>query len=388
MKTIHLLKGKEKAMMRRHPWVFSGALANHSGIEEGDWVELRNAKDEFVAIAHYQSPKASIRLKLVSFDQEIIDEAWWISKLQGALNSRVQMGFPSKTTNAFRWIYGEGDSLPGLIIDVYGTHVVIQCHTLGMHREMPQISKAIQSILGKQVETIYDKSGESLHHDEIESQFILGNTSHCEVLENGVRFNVNWVEGQKTGFFLDQRDNRAAVEQYSQGAKVLNAFAYSGGFSMYALRGGAETVISVDLSSSACALADANAKINGFETKHQSVTSDVIEYLKTMDDDFDIVILDPPAFAKRKKAVHNAIQAYKRINAMAMKRMPQGSLLYTFSCSQNITAQIFKDTIRAAAIEVGRPIQIIGEMRQPADHPENVFFPEGHYLKGLLLKLG
>lgn len=385
---VTLVKGKERALQRKHPWIFSGAIANEEKCKEGDLVKVVSHDGRFLALGHYMSPKASIRVKVLSFEDESINLSWWKSKIERAFELRSNLGLVNSTqTNAYRLFYGEGDFAPGLVMDWYNGHVVVQCHTLGMHHALPDIVKALVELFGDKLLTVYDKSGESLHHEDIESQFIIGDTSEAIVLENGVSFYVNWVEGQKTGFFLDQRDNRNLVGQFSKGKKVLNAFAYSGGFSMYALLAGAEEVHSVDLSASACAMADRNAELNEVADKHTSYASDVQEFLKNMDTDYDIVILDPPAFAKRRKAVHNAIQAYKRLNATAMKRMKPGTLLFTYSCSQNVTSQMFTDTIRAAAIEVGRPVQILKELRQPADHPENLYFPEGHYLKGLMLRV-
>lgn len=375
-------------MERRHPWIFSGGIKKEDAVIEGDIVAVRDFTGNFLAIGHYQNPKASIRIKILSFEEESIDDTWWEKRLRAAWEMRHSIpGLIDHQTNAFRWIFGEGDGIPGLIIDWYNGHAVIQCHTLGIHNALDSIKRAIVQIAGEKLQTIYDKSGESLHNDSIESSFLFGNTEEAVILENGNSFLVNWVEGQKTGFFLDQRDNRKIVGEMSANKKVLNAFAYSGGFSIYALNNGAKEVHSVDLSQKACDLADRNAELNSKEKMHRSYASDVQEFLKTMDNDYDVVILDPPAFAKRKKAVHKAVQAYKRLNATAIKHMQPGTLLFTFSCSQNVSSQMFTDTIRAAAIETGRPIQILKELRQPADHPENIFFPEGHYLKGLMLRV-
>lgn len=387
LKSVYLQKGRERALERKHPWIFSGGIQKEERPEEGDLVQILDFKGNFLALGHYQSPKASIRIKILSFKEEAIDQNWWNQKFQNAWNVRTDLNIQSDSTNAFRWVFGEGDWLPGLIVDWYDGHAVVQCYTLGMYNSREFIFNAIKEVAGSSLKTIYDKSGESMHSPEIESTFAFGETESAVILENGVKFNVNWVEGQKTGFFLDQRDNRELVAKYCNGKKILNAFAYSGGFSIYALQQGAMEVHSVDLSEKACALADENAKLNQVDQQHKSVVSDVQEYLKGMDDSYDVVILDPPAFAKRRKAVHNAIQAYKRLNASAIKKMKPGTLLFTFSCSQNVTPQIFTDTIRAAAIETGRPIQILKELRQPADHPENIYFPEGHYLKGLMLRV-
>lgn len=390
MKRIQLNKGKEKALNRKHPWVFSGAinLNKSEACAEGDLVRIESASGEFLAIGHHMANTASIRVKLLSFIDEPIDEKWFASKITKAQQLREDVGLLSnEQTNAFRLVFGEGDFLPGLIVDLYNGHAVIQCHTLGMYRSLNFIVSALKEVLGDSLISIFNKSGETLHHSEIENEAIQGDQAEADILENGHTFRVNWVEGQKTGFFIDQRDNRQLVGTFSKGKKVLNAFSYSGGFSIYALNNGAREVHSVDLSESACALANVNAELNNVADRHQSYASDVQQFLKNMDDDYDIVILDPPAFAKRRKAVHNAIQAYKRLNATAMKNMRPNTLLFTFSCSQNVTPQIFTDTIRAAAIETGRDIQILKELRQPADHPENIYFPEGHYLKGLLLRV-
>ncbi|NVK29098.1 MAG: class I SAM-dependent rRNA methyltransferase [Flavobacteriia bacterium] len=387
-KEVRLAKGKERALQRKHPWIFSGAIASEKQCEEGDIVRIVDSKGEFLAIGHYMSPKASIRVKVLTYSEEPINLSWWKSKITDALNLRIELGlWDSPTTNAFRLFFGEGDFVPGLVLDWYDGHVVLQAHTLGIYNQRDNILKALKEVLGQKLLSLYDKSGESLHHDGIESSFLLGDEASTNITENGNTFKINWVEGQKTGFFLDQRDNRELVGQFSSGKKVLNAFSYTGGFSIYALNAGAKEVHSVDLSDLACRLANENAELNNAAERHTSVVSDVQAFLKTMDKDYDVVILDPPAFAKRRKAVHNAIQAYKRLNASAIKNMRPGSILFTFSCSQNVTPQIFADTLRAAAIEVGRPIQILKELRQPPCHPENLYFPEGHYLKGLMLRV-
>lgn len=389
MQSIRLVKGKERALQRRHPWIFSGAIHPKSPLcTEGDIVRVESSTGEFLAIGHYMAPNASIRIKILTYTDEILNEGWWASRLANAFNLRKSLGLiGNSSTTAYRLVYGEGDLLPGLIIDIYGSNAVIQCHTKGMHCELPVISCELDKLFEGQLSTIFDKSGDVLH-DDTENQYLKGSDTFAQVLENNVHFKVDWSTGQKTGFFIDQRDNRDWVGQFSKGKKVLNAFAYTGGFSMYALLSGAREVHSVDLSETACQLATENAELNGVADRHTAIASDVQQFLKTMDDDYDIVILDPPAFAKRRKAVHNAIQAYKRLNATAMKRMKPGSLLFTFSCSQNVSAQAFTDTLRAASIEVGRPVRILRELRQPFDHPENIYFPEGHYLKGLLLEIG
>ncbi|KAB2807302.1 class I SAM-dependent rRNA methyltransferase [Phaeocystidibacter luteus] len=387
-KEVRLAKGKERALQRKHPWIFSGAIASEKHCEEGDIVRIVDSKGEFLAVGHYMSPKASIRVKVLTYLDELIDLSWWKDRIRNAFELRQEIGLTdSIETNAYRLFFGEGDFVPGIVMDWYDGHVVLQAHTLGVHNQRDVILAALKDILGESLKTVYDKSGESLHHEHIQSEFLFGNTPSTTIRENGNSFVVNWVEGQKTGFFLDQRDNRQLVGHFSKGKKVLNAFAYTGGFSVYALNAGAKEVHSVDLSELACRLADENAKLNRASDRHTSEASDVQVFLKSMDRDYDIVILDPPAFAKRRKAVHNAIQAYKRLNASAIKNMRPGSILFTFSCSQNVTPQVFADTLRAAAIEVGRPIQILKELRQPACHPENLYFPEGHYLKGLMLRV-
>lgn len=389
LQSIRLAKGKERALQRRHPWIFSGAIHPKSPVcQEGELVRLESATGEFLALGHYMAPNASIRIKLISYTDENINSAWWSSRLANAHALRKRMGLiGNSSTTTYRLVYGEGDQLPGLVIDIYNTCAVIQCHTKGMHNDLGVIADELDKLYDGELTTIYDKSGDTLHGDN-ENQFLKGSEEFTHVLENNVHFKVNWATGQKTGFFIDQRENRDWVGQFSKGKKVLNAFAYTGGFSMSALLNGAREVHSVDLSETACALAEENAELNGVANRHKAIASDVQQFLKNMDDDYDIVILDPPAFAKRRKAVHNAIQAYKRLNASAMKHMKPGSLLFTFSCSQNVSAQAFTDTIRAASIEVGRPVRILRELRQPFDHPENIYFPEGHYLKGLLLEIG
>lgn len=385
MKALYLKKGKEKPIARKHPWIFSGAFIDFkSKPEDGEWVEVFTHDKQFVCTGHFAP--GSIAVRILSFDPIKNKGDYYQQMILAAFQYRASIGLPSASTNIFRLIYGEGDGLSGLIVDHYNKHLVLQCHTMGMYRDLAMITNALRA-LPLEIETIYNKSEDTLPlkgSDKKYSGFLLGNTPETKGLENDASFSINWVEGQKTGFFIDQRNNRKIIGSLSKpDMKVLNIFSYTGGFSVFAGRAGAE-VTSVDVSQKAIDLCEKNMELNKVE-KHHNLAVDAFEYLKDMPDDFDIVVLDPPAFAKRKSAVHNAVQAYKRINAMALNKMKKGSYLLTYSCSQNISKQLFGDTVRAAAIETGRNVRIVKELGQPEDHPKNIYHPEGDYLKGLML---
>lgn len=389
MKRVFLAKGKERALERRHPWVFSGAIQrSDKSISEGDWVEVCSSAGQVLALGHYQNENASIRVKILSFEENAQPKGLIEKHIAKACEYRKAEGFSTSSdhhTNAFRLVFGEGDSLPGLIVDFYNGTAVVQCHTTAMFLNKDSIVNGLKLALGEDLIAVYNKSAESLHNDSISNGWWYGESDNHIALENGVKFYIDWIDGQKTGFFIDQRENRKRVGERSKDKKVLNVFSYTGGFSLYALQAGAREVHSVDISARACELADKNAELNGWSSKHTSHAKDVFEFLKEMDEDFDVVILDPPAFAKRRNVTHNAIQAYKRINAMALSKMKSGSWLYTFSCSQNISHQMFVDTVRAAAIETGKKIKLAEHLHQPTDHPIDIYLPEGEYLKGLVV---
>ncbi|MCB0642796.1 MAG: class I SAM-dependent rRNA methyltransferase [Phaeodactylibacter sp.] len=389
---IRLKPKREQSVLRRHPWIFSGGIAKIEGEPaDGDLVEVYSSKGEWLAIGHYQ--QGSIMVRIISFEPTDAGLDFWITKLRDAWEYRRQLGLvDDPQTDCFRLLHAEGDQAPGLIIDLYGKTAVLQCHSFGMYRQRHTIAEALQQVLGPALEAIYDKSAESLPPratDAAENDYLLGSASTAsEVYEHGHRFNVDWVAGQKTGFFLDQRSNRALLARFAPGKTVLNTFAYSGGFSIYALKAGATRVVSVDVSGKAIDLAIENAVLNGFDAPaHEGVKSDVLQYFKQSDEQFDLVVVDPPAYAKNLKKRHNAVQGYKRLNAAAFEKVKPGGLLFTFSCSQVVDRQLFYDTIVAAAQDSGRHIRVMHLLSQPADHPVSLYHPEGSYLKGLVLQV-
>lgn len=384
-----LQAGREKSLERKHPWIFSGAIKHlPKGIATGDVVEVVAKDGQYLATGHYSD--GSIAIRLLSFQQERIDEQFWINRISNAAQYRSNhLGFPSQKTNAFRLIHGEGDGLPGLVVDVYGHVAVVQCHSIGMLRAADWIAKAIVKVYAETITAVYNKSEEALKQDGVADRWLIGQSEdEVAVLENGNRFTINFVSGQKTGFFLDQRDNRSLVGQHSKAKSVLNCFSYTGGFSIYALNADAVKVVSVDVSKTATDLMDKNVDFSMFKDRHESITANVMEYLKSDEvPQYNIVIIDPPAFAKSINKRHNAVQAYKRLNALALGKVKEGGLLFTFSCSQVVGTQLFYDTIVAAAIEAGRKVRVMHHLSQGADHPVNLFHPEGHYLKGLMLEV-
>jgi 23S rRNA (cytosine1962-C5)-methyltransferase len=392
MKTIVINKGKETAIERKHPWIFSGAInriISDTGEApvEGELVEVVNYKNQFLALGYFSD--ATIAVRVISFEEQKIGQNFWNKKIKSAFNVRASLGLTNNaTTNIYRLMHAEGDGIPGLVIDFYNGTAVVQAHTIGVYNALAEISKALQKVYGDELNAIYNKSAESLAKqtdEEVENEYIFKNSEPNLIgLENNNQFNLDWIDGQKTGFFIDQRENRALIAKYSKGKKVLNTFCYSGGFSIYALKAGAKEVHSVDSSQKAIDLTDANVKLNKCKN-HQSFTSDTLDYLKENSTDYDVIILDPPAYAKNKKAKHNAVQGYKRLNLMALKQIKPGGILFTFSCSQVVNRKLFYDTITAAAIESGRNIRVLEHLSQPADHPVNIYHPEGEYLKGLVL---
>ncbi|MEO1258168.1 MAG: class I SAM-dependent rRNA methyltransferase [Bacteroidota bacterium] len=387
MLKIFLKPKKEEALRRKHPWIFSGAIRKIEGRPtDGDRVEVYSHQGRFLALGHYHG--GSIAVRIISFENVELDQAFWNGRLNNAMQHRKGIGLPDESTDCFRLVHGEGDGLPGLVVDIYGVTAILQCHSIGMHLEQKYIAKAIQHALPS-ISAIYDKSKSSLperYAASIEDRYIFGNANPTEVTEHGHRFFVDWESGQKTGFFLDQRNNRQMLTKYVKGKKVLNAFCYSGGFSVYALRAGASEVHSIDVSKKAMEWTDRNVQSNPSETPHTSITGNVLEYLKSSES-YEVMVIDPPAFAKSINKRHKAVQGYKRLNAMAMQKLTPGGILFTFSCSQVIDRQLFYNTIVAAAIEAGRNVRVMHHLSQPADHPVNIFHPEGSYLKGLVLRV-
>ncbi len=383
--TVLQLKDKSlKSIHRRHPWVFSGGIFTDTHkLTEGDKVQISDRSGKILGTGHFGD--RSIAVRLLSFQDEEINSAFYREKLQNALDMRLSIGLPSAETDAFRLVHGEGDGLPGLIIDIYRKSAVIQTHSGGMSRDIDLIQEAISGLLGLQIDETIHISAETKSQGDWDSEKSEGS----EFLENGHRFYANWKNGQKTGFFIDQRENRALLGSLSKGKKVLNAFSYTGGFSVYALKAGAELVHSLDSSRGALDLGEEHLKMNGLsESKHESIQADALEFFSKGDvEEYDIIVLDPPAFAKHRSARHRAVQAYKRLNAMAMKKAKKGSLLFTFSCSQVVTPDLFSHTIAAAAMETGRSMRILRHLHQPPDHPVGIYHPEGEYLKGLLLRI-
>ena len=391
---VHLRRGKEESLLRRHPWVFSGAIDHiaegEKALTEGDVVDVITKGGEFIARGHYQID--SIAVRVLTFDEEAIDAKWWEERIAHAKALRESLGMINNAdTTCYRLVHGEGDLLPGLVVDIYGRTAVVQCHSVGMYHSRLHIAEAIRKAYGEQIEAIYDKSSQTLPFKAdlgAIDGYLWGRSENPDavVLENGLKFKVNWEEGQKTGFFIDQRVNRDLVRQYSRGRKVLNTFCYTGGFSVAALAGGATEVVSIDLSERAVKLADENVRLNfGDEAKHQAIACNAVEYLKDIDSDYDLIILDPPAFAKHHKVLGNALQGYKKINARALQKIRPGGILFTFSCSQAVSRELFRTTIFTAAAIAGRKVRIIGQLTQPADHPINIYHPEGEYLKGLVV---
>ena len=391
---IFLRRGKEESLLRRHPWIFSGAIGRvecpSDTIAEGEIVDIHTATGDFIARGHYQI--GSIAVRVLTFAQEPIDAAWWRARIRSACEVRRTLGLiGNAATTCYRLVHGEGDSLPGLVIDIYGTTAVVQCHSVGMYRSRMQIAEALREVYGERLAAVYDKSSQTVPYKaglNAVDGYLMGKvaTPTQEVSENGHRFLVNWEEGQKTGFFLDQRCNRELVERYAAGRTVLNTFCYTGGFSVYAAAGGAKEVCSVDASERAVQLADENMRLNfGDSFPHTTLACDAVEYLKQIGDRYDLIILDPPAFAKHHKVLGNAMQGYKRLNARALSQIRPGGILFTFSCSQAVTKELFRTTVFSAAAIAGRNVRILHQLAQPADHPINIYHPEGEYLKGLVL---
>jgi 23S rRNA (cytosine1962-C5)-methyltransferase len=385
---LTITKGKEQSILRKHPWVFSGAIADETTeLQDGDLVCLTTKKQQVLGIGHFQH--ATIAVRMLSFDYETIDQTFYERRLQNAFELRKRIGLLRADNNIFRLCHGEGDQLPGLIIDYYAGVAVIQCHSIGMYKQVELIAAALVQVMGKDLKAIYSKSSDTLpKRQEVQDAYLYGAVEVPHLaLENGVKYHIDWINGQKTGFFIDQRENRALLGKYAQGKKVLNTFCYSGGFSLQALNNNAELVHSLDSSKKAIALTDDNVALNGFESKHASIVDDAMDYMKDLPEDYDIIVLDPPAFAKHRDKRHQAIQGYKRLNAHAIRQIKPGGFIFTFSCSQVVDTQLFTNTVIAAAIEAGRSCRILEQLHQPADHPIQAFHPEGAYLKGLVIQI-
>jgi len=388
-KNIYLKRGKEESLKRFHPWVFSGAIHHaDDGIEEGDIVRVLTTNGEFIAVGHFQV--GSIAVRVLSFTDEVIDDRFWQRRLETAFDVRMAIGVAQNAhNNTYRLVHGEGDNLPGLIIDCYGQTAVMQAHSVGMHVCREDVCKALINVMGDTIHHVFYKSETTLPFKAglgQENYFIYGGSTDNIAIENGLKFHVDWLKGQKTGFFVDQRENRALLEHYSQGRSVLNMFCYTGGFSVYAMRGGAKLVHSVDSSAKAIDLTEMNVNLNfPGDERHRAFCDDAFKYLDANDDKYDLIILDPPAFAKHRAALHNALKGYTRLNVKGFERIKNGGILFTFSCSQVVTKEHFRNAVFTAAAQAGRKVRILHQLHQPADHPINIYHPEGEYLKGLVL---
>ncbi len=391
-KIITLKRGKEDSLLRFHPWVFSGAI--HSlpdSLEEGDTVEVHAADGTFLGRGHYEIGSIAVRI-LTSGPDEAVDDTFYASRLRSAYALRERLGLIRPDNNTYRLVHGEGDFLPGCVVDVYGETAVLQAHSPGMHYARHTIARELTSLPGAGIRNVYYKSETTLPYkarlDPV-NDYLIGSCTSSVATENGLRFNIDWLKGQKTGFFVDQRDNRALVERYSRGARVLNMFCYTGGFSVYAMRAGAVEVHSVDSSAKAVTLTDANVELNfPGDTRHRSFATDAFKYLADMPADaYDLIILDPPAFAKHRSALKNALVGYRRLNEAAFRKIAPGGILFTFSCSQAVSREQFRLAVFTAAARSGRRVRILHQLTQPADHPVNIYHPEGEYLKGLVLQV-
>jgi 23S rRNA (cytosine1962-C5)-methyltransferase len=386
---ITLKPGKEQSMMRFHPWVFSGAIKKMSEKPaEGQLVDVVSNEGDFLGKGHYQP--SSISVRIISFRQEEINLAFWERRIRNAWNVRKACGLTdSSETNVFRLIHGEGDDLPGLIADFYNGLLVTQMHSAGMYLEREILAQAFKEVLGERLLAIYDKSEGALpYHAPVKAVngFILGSCGEVTAKEHGKLFRIDYSEGQKTGFFIDQRENRRLLQQMAQDREVLNMFCYTGGFSVFALQGGAKLVHSVDSSKQAIDLTRQNIRLNfGDEIKHEAFATDAFDFLRQADNNYDLIILDPPAFAKHTDALRNALQGYKKLNARAIEAIRPGGIIFTFSCSQVVSRDAFRKAVFSGAAAAGRSVRILHQLSQPEDHPVNIYHPEGEYLKGLVL---
>ena len=387
---VRLRPGKDASLQRFHPWVFSGAIARlPKDIEEGDLVRVVTADGTVAGVGHYQI--GSIAVRMLSFEDEVIDSDFYARRLEQALALRQTLGLAREDNNTYRLVHGEGDFLPGLVVDIYGHTAVLHPHSPGMHFARLDIAERLIELPGANIANVFYKSETTLPYkadlDPVD-QYIVGHYDGSVSTENGLQFNIDWLKGQKTGFFVDQRDNRALLAGYARGRRVLNMFCYTGGFSVYALAGGATVVDSVDSSAKAIALTEANVTLNfgDNETRHRAFAQDAFKFLDNMEDGaYDLIVLDPPAFAKHRSAIPNALRGYQRLNAKAMAKAAPGTILFTFSCSQAVNREQFRLAVFSAAAQTGRRVRILHQLTQPADHPVNIYHPEGEYLKGLVL---
>lgn len=388
-KKLYLKKGKEESLKRFHPWIFSGAVAQiEEGVEEGEIVRVFTSQGDFIAVGMYQI--GSIAVRVLSFRDVEIDGEFWLSRLQSAWQMRQAIGLIGReNNNTFRLVHGEGDNLPGLVIDCYGDTAVMQAHSVGMHLVRHEICEALVKASEGDIKNVYYKSETTLPFKadvEHENGFIYGSMGSDVAMENGLNFHIDWLKGQKTGFFVDQRENRHLLETYSKGRSVLNMFCYTGGFSVYAMRGGAKLVHSVDSSAKAIELTNRNIELNfPGDERHAAFCEDAFKFLDANDKTYDLIVLDPPAFAKHRAALRNALKGYTRLNVKGLQRIKPGGILFTFSCSQIVTKENFRNAVFTAAVQANRKVRILHQIHQPADHPINIYHPEGEYLKGLVL---
>ena len=386
---VFLKPKKEESLLRFHPWVFSGAIQRIEGKpEEGDLVEVYGANQQFLAVGHYQI--GSIAVRVLSFTQREIDHTFWVERIRSAYQLRCILGLANTpNNNTYRLVHGEGDSLPGLVIDMYAHTAVMQAHSVGMHKYRLEIAEALKEVLGDTLQNIYYKSETTLPFKADlypENGFLKGGSTDNVAMEYGLKFHIDWLKGQKTGFFVDQRENRSLLERYAKGRSVLNMFCYTGGFSVYAMRGDAKLVHSVDSSAKAIDLTNKNIELNfPGDTRHAAYAEDAFKYLDRMGDQYDLIVLDPPAFAKHRDALRNALQGYRKLNVKAFEKIKPGGILFTFSCSQAVSKENFRTAVFTAAAMSGRSVRILHQLTQPADHPVSIYHPEGEYLKGLVL---
>lgn len=385
MKTIELKAGKEKSLERRHPWVFSGAIKSTEAIADGELVRVLSHRGQFLGVGHFQN--ASISVRIISFEDVAIDHLFWVKCLGEAVGTRAALGLPSQHTSIYRLVHGEGDGLTGLVIDIYGGTAVIQPHSTGMYLHANEIATALKEVLGKGVSTIILKHPSGAN--EGRAEVLLGEPHNVyEALEWGVKYQLDLLHGQKTGFFVDQRENRAILGEFSKGKNVLNTFCYNGGFSLCALRGGAAKVVSIDVSAAAIEQTKTNLLLNGYSPEeHPCLAQDTFKFLENSQEHFDVIVLDPPAFAKHLSARHNAIKGYTRLNTIAISKIKPGGIIFTFSCSQVVDKSLFYSAVVAAAVNARRKVRVLNRLTQPGDHPVSIFHPEGEYLKGLILQV-
>lgn len=389
--TLFLRRGKSESLKRFHPWVFSGAIAGANGkLNEGDVVRIVSNENELMGYGHYQI--GSIAVRMLTFKEEKIDHAFWVTRLSEALCLRKALQLTGRAdNNIYRLVHGEGDRLPGLVIDVYGKTAVMQAHSVGMHMSREQIADALIEASEGLIENVYYKSETTLPFKadlHQENGFLRGHDEGNVAVENGLKFHIDWLRGQKTGFFVDQRENRSLLEHYAKGRNVLNMFCYTGGFSVYAMRGGANLVHSVDSSAKAIDLTRANAEMNfPGDARHEAFAEDAFKFLEQAGSNYDLIVLDPPAFAKHKDALPRALKGYTRLNAIAFRKIKPGGIVFTFSCSQAVNKDQFRLAVFTAAAQSGRHVRILHQLHQPADHPINIYHPEGEYLKGLVLEV-